>query len=333
MRLMWILKVVTALAIVGSLGACSRGDHTSVGSSEKVTIAYSTSPDSALAQIAQTKGYYLQEGLDAVPQKHAYGKVALDAVLEGKADFATVAETPVMFAIMKGEKISVIASIHRSNSTTFVIARKDRGIHNPQDLKGRKIAVTSGTILEFYLDSFLATNGLPRKAVTVVDMRPEDMADAVARGDVDAISAWSHHAIEAQERLGDKGITFLDKDIYTKSFVVVAREEFIRRNPKKVSSLLRAFIRAEEFARANPAEAQATVAEFCQTDKAVIARFWAAGDCSVTLDQLLILALEDESRWAIKNKLANATKLPNYLDYIYLDGRRGVKPDAVRILR
>jgi hypothetical protein len=27
-------------------------------------------------------------------------------VLEGKADFATVAETPIMFAIMKGEKIS-----------------------------------------------------------------------------------------------------------------------------------------------------------------------------------------------------------------------------------
>lgn len=45
------------------------------------------------------------------------------------------------------------------------------------------------------------------------------------------------------------------------------------------------------------------------------------------------LALEDESMWAMTNRLTAATKLPNYLDFIYLQGLRAVKPDAVRILR
>ncbi len=59
---------------------------------------------------------------------HPYGKTALKEVLEGKADFATVAETPVMFAIMKGEKISIIATIQTSSRNSAIMARKDKGI-------------------------------------------------------------------------------------------------------------------------------------------------------------------------------------------------------------
>ena len=76
------------------------------GPVEKVTIAYSATTDSVLAQVAQTRGYYREEGLEVTPHMHPYGKPALREVLEGKADFATVAETPVMFAILNGEKIS-----------------------------------------------------------------------------------------------------------------------------------------------------------------------------------------------------------------------------------
>jgi NitT/TauT family transport system substrate-binding protein len=324
---------LAALVIVGSFSACTRSDQPSANAPERVTIAYSASPDAALAQVAQRQGYYLQEGLDVMPQKHAYGKVALDAVLEGRADFATVAETPVMFAIMNGQQIAVIATIQMSNRNNVIIARKDRGIHAPQDLKGRKIAVTSGTLLDFFLDSFLATTGMTRKAVTVVNVKPEEMINAVVQGNVDAISAWSYVVIEAQHRLGDKGITFLDEEIYTQTFNVIATEEFIRKNPAKVDKLLRALVKAEGFVRKNPAEAQAIVADFCGIEKAVIKEMWAIEDFSVTLDQSLVLALEDEAAWAIKNGFIEKVTIPNFLNYIYVDGLKSVNPKAVRILR
>ncbi len=324
---------LAALVIIGSFSACTRSDQSSAGASEPVTIAYSASPDAALAQVAQKQGYYQQEGLDAIPQKYAYGKVALDAVLKGQADFGTVAETPVMFAIMNGEKIAVIATIQTSNRNNVIIARKDRGIHTPRDLKGRKIAVTSGTLLDFFLDSFLATTGITRKEVTVVNVKPEAMINAVVRGDVDAISAWSYVVIEAQHRLGDRGITFLDEEIYTQTFNVIATEEFIRKNPARVDKLLRALVKAEGFVRKNPAEAQAIVSDFCGIETAVIKEMWAIEDFSVTLDQSLVLALEDEAAWAIKNGFIENVKIPNFLNYIYVDGLKSVNPNAVRILR
>jgi hypothetical protein len=46
----------------------------------------------------------------------------------------------------------------------------------------------------------------------------------------------------------------------------------------------------------------------------------------------LLITLEDEARWAIKNNLTSATEVPNYLDYIYFDALDEVKPEAVGII-
>jgi sulfonate transport system substrate-binding protein len=330
----WItIAVVLILTIGGYFFLRSHEGNAPAGPPEKVTIACSATPDAALAQVAQTQGYYLQEGLDATPQKHPYGKVALDAMLEGKADFATVAETPVMFAVMNGEKVSIIATIQTSVRNNAIIARKDKGILTPRDLKGRRIAVTSGTSLDFFMDVFLVAQGISRKDMTVVHMMPEKMAEALERGDVDAIAAWSYALIQAQQKLGDKGISFYDEDVYTQTFNIVSTPDYIRTHPENIKKVLRALVKAEKFADQKPAEAQAVVANFSNIDMTVIREMWFVENFSVTLDQSLLLALEDESQWAIKGGLTDKTKIPNYLNYIYPDGLESVKPQAVRMLR
>jgi hypothetical protein len=39
--------------------------------------------------------------------------------------------------------------------------------------------------------------------------------------------------------------------------------------------------------------------------------------------------MEDEGRWAIRNKLAGAEKIPDYSTFLYLEGLRKIKPEAV----
>ena len=160
--------------IIGYFFMRSHAQHKPAGPPEKITIAYATLPETALAQVAQSQGYFREAGLEATAHLHPYGKLALKEVLEGKADFATVAETPVMFAIMKGEKISVIATIHTSHLGHAILARKDRGILTFEDLKGKKIAATLGTTSDFFLDAILVTHGISRKDVEVVDLKAEE---------------------------------------------------------------------------------------------------------------------------------------------------------------
>jgi len=53
----------------------------------------------------------------------------------------------------------------------------------------------------------------------------------------------------------------------------------------------------------------------------------------VTLEQALIVDFEEQTRWVIKQQLTERREMPNYLDYIYVDGLLAVKPVAVRIIR
>jgi sulfonate transport system substrate-binding protein len=332
----FLTRIATAVsipAICASFFACDRTDKRPSGPPEKVTIAYSATTDSVLAEVAQSRGYYLQEGLEATARLHPYGKPALDDLLAGNADFATVAETPVVFAILKGAKISIIATIQTSDTGNAILARRDKGILTLGNLKDKKIGATLGTTSDFFLDTILGVHGIPRKNVSVVDLKAEEMADALAHDVVDAVSTFAPYVAFTQKKLGNNAITFQDKDIYRWTFNIVATQEFIRKNPDAVKKMLGALVKAEEFVRENPAEAQKVVSDFNGIDITIVRDIWANTSFTVTLDQALLLALEDESQWAIKNGLTKATKVPNYLNFIYLDGLQSVKPKAVRILK
>jgi len=327
------ILAIAALMACAVLCACTRTEQQPAGPPEKITIAISATTDAVLAEVAQVNGYFRQEGLEVTAHLHPYGKLALEDMLAGKADIATVAETPVMFAIMSGKKIVVIATIQSSNLGNAILARRDLGIHAIGDLGGKKIAVTIGTTTDFFLDSMLSVNGISREAVQIVGLSPREMADALARGDIDAASMFDTYAKIAQKKLGDRAISFQDMNIYRATFNVVALQDFTRQNPAKIGKVLRALIRAEAFVREHPADAQQIVADFIKTDIDNVRAIWDSTRFAVTLDQALVLALEDESRWAIKSGLTSGRSIPNYLEYLYLDGLNSIKPEAVRILR
>jgi sulfonate transport system substrate-binding protein len=323
---------ISALMICACFFGCDHMDKKPVVA-EKLTIAYSTTTDAFLAEVPQSQGYYQEEGLDVTMHKHSYGKPALQEVLDGKADIATVAETPIMFSILNGEKISIIATIQTGRKDNAIVARKNKGILAPGDLRGKTIAVTLGTTSDFFLDAFLSVRGISKKSVTLVNMKPEELQDALESGSVDAVSAFTPWSLYIQKKLGDTAIAFFDGEIYTWTFNIVAKQEFILNNPEKIKKMLRAIIKAEKFVAQNPLAAQKMVADYTRMDISFVREIWDDMKFGVSLDQSLILALEDESRWAIKNRLTSARKIPNYLDFIYFDGLNSIKPEAVRILR
>lgn len=85
--------------------------------------------------------------------------------------------------------------------------------------------------------------------------------------------------------------------------------------------------------KANPGKAKRIAVEFIKMDGAFVEQVWNSYDFRATLGQALLVSLEDQARWAIKNRLTQQKVMPNWLDFIYEDGLRTVKPDAVRIIR
>lgn len=295
---------------------------------QKITVAYTFQPQSTLIHVALAKGFFAAEGLEVQSLLHTYGKAALQSVIDNKADFATVAETPVMFSVLKDEKIFVIANIESSTRNNGIVARTDAGIAQPADLKGKRIGFTPGTTSDFFLDSLLTANGLTRQDVLPVALKPEEMQEAMNSRKVDATSTWNYPLTQIARQLGTDGKVFFDQQIYTETFNIAAQQDFVGKHPETVKRFLRALIKAENFVAKQPDEAQAIMASATKVDIQLIREVWNAFNYRVMLDQTLLITLEDEARWAMKNKLTERTSMPDFQRYIHADSLKAVRLEA-----
>lgn len=300
---------------------------------QTIRFAFTYQPEVALVHVAVANGYFEEEGLDIQPVMRMFGKPALQAVLDNKADFATVAETPIMFSILNGEKIFVIAEIASSGKNNAVVTRKDTGITDPSMLKGKTIGVSHGTTGDFFLDSLLTANGLTRDSVKIVEVKPDDMLEALVSGRIDAACTWNYPLTLIQQELGDNALVFFDEDIYTETFNIAVKQDFLSKNPEAAEKLLRALVKAEKFTRENPAKAQVIFSKFANVEPALVSLVWDSFRYQVVLDASLLIMLEDEARWAIHKKLTEQTVLPDYIKYIHVDSLKAVAPAAVKSLR
>ena len=298
----------------------------------KVTIATADQPVGAILYVALANGYFEDEGLLAVPERRTSGKDALKAVIEGEADLCEVAETPVVFAVLKGTPVYTLATIASTGKNMAVVARKDRGISAPADLEGKKIGVTVGTNGEFFLSVFLVSPGAPSSPPEMVNVRPEEMHGALVDGKVDAVSTWNPHVIRLQKKLGDNAVTFTSEGLYTWAWNLAATREFVTGNPKVIEKALRAAVRAQKFIQERPTEARKIVAAHIGMDMALLEELWDAFHFRVSLEQWLLVSMENQAKWAIGRKLTDAKEVPNYLESVHFGALESVKPDAVTMI-
>jgi NitT/TauT family transport system substrate-binding protein len=299
---------------------------------EKIVLGPVATVSASPIWIAEHKGYFQEEGLNVEIREFDSGPTVLRNLLDVKGvDLATTAQTPIVINSFHRNDYAIIGVMSNSDNDHHILARRGRGISAPNDLRGKTVGTTIGSSGHFFLSLFLTYHQVQMSDVKIVNLEPPLLSKALIEGQVDAIATWEPHIYKAGKALGDKAFLFPSQGLFRDDVFFIARKDYLKDHTEALKRFLRAIEKADGFILKNGNEAREIVGQKLKMNKEELKPIWDEFVFKLFLDQSILLSLEDQARWAIRNKLTDATKVPNYLDFIYSDALKAVNPGAVRI--
>lgn len=242
-------------------------------SATRITFCRPNNMVSALLYIAEAKDFFKREGIDAKFEVTTNAKICQDMLVARGADYMTGADGPWTYLAAQNPPLKILAMIQR-NPETSIFARKDRGIQNFEDLRGKRVAYLPGTVSYFFLGRVLEKHGLSKSDLKLTAMQPPTMPAALIGGSIDAFSMWEPWGAQAEAGLNDNLINLTDTDAYQYEAFLTAHQDALKTHPDVPVKILRALISAEKFIESHNEEAFDILSMEIRFDEKAFKRLW-----------------------------------------------------------
>ena len=250
--------------------------------------------------IAETQGYFKDEGLDFTIVDFAGGSRALQAVIGGSADVVSGAYEHTINMQAKGQFLRAFALQGRVPQIVLGVNPKTMPNYKTiADLKGKKVGVTApGSSTNVMLNFVLARGGLKPSDVSVIGVGAGNGAVAAMRsGQIDAISNLDP-VITLLKRSGDLRIVSDTRNVAESDKVfggpmpagcLYAPQTYIDKHPQVVQALANAIVRANRWIQAaGPSDIVKAVPEsYLLGDRAVYIDAFLAGKGALSPDGII----------------------------------------------
>ena len=298
------------LAAGSALALASSGAWAQQRAQIPAVFAASEGHSWAVPFVADAEKLWAKEGLNVTSLGFTSGRLSAEAALAGKADFATTTDSVVALAALQGQKVKVFAEFANSSTQMLVTARRDKGVVQPQDLRGKKFATMFGTAGHYFVNRYLGLHGLTTKDVTVLNLRPPEMISALAQGSIDAF-AWDWWAAEDAAKVEGQGNVHvlssagIDK-VFQSHFVLITNEQTADSKPEVLQAAVRALIGAEQVLNADAEKGAQILAARTRGSIESSRNGLSRNATRVQLAPRLLDDLVLGGQWAISEKLAQA---------------------------
>jgi len=247
------LLAVAAAATAVFASACGGGSDAAPG---EVTVAlpFASCLSWYPLYVAEDKGYFDEEGIDAKFESTDGSGGAVQATLTGKAQLAAAAPNAFLSATSTGAKLQAFYALYQK-STFSVITTTDSGITDLAGLKGKTVGISAPGGGDVIYQEWLASQAGLKKDADYTQLAVGDgssAATALKKGTVDAYSAsfFDEEVIKA----GNLKVTALhadDEPELVDNFLV-ATDKWAEANGETVDKFGRALARGTEWGLANP---------------------------------------------------------------------------------
>jgi NitT/TauT family transport system substrate-binding protein len=213
------------------------------------------------------KGFFKEQGLDVDFKTILSSGDRVAALTAGSIDFSNLG------------RVAVIAEMARGNDAFYYFANVDdspgnegcwarQGVSSIKDLKGKKVA--ANTSAEITLAGLLRANGMTQKDIQYLNLPPNEMAPALAKGDVEAACVWQP-LLDGLKQAAPNGKllgTDKDTDTYAKfktmasPDIMIISRKLVDQNPEKARKIAVAVMKGAEFTNESPEETAKLVAHY-----------------------------------------------------------------------
>ena len=183
------------------------------------------------------------------------GGDVIRAMASGDVQIGEVGSAGVATAANQGQDVKLFWILDDIADAEALVARNGSGINSVKDLKGKKVATPFVSTAHYQLMADMKSEGVDGKAVTVMNMRPPEIAAAWERGDIDAAFVWdpvlsrikgNGKVIATSGSIGKKGYPTFDG--------LVVSSEWAAKNEAFMVALVKALAKADAAYRADAAK-------------------------------------------------------------------------------
>lgn len=269
MKLSKIMKInIISLMMIALiiLAACS---SKKVDESSVVRIAFFSNVAHSQALIGKAQGNF-QEALGSEHKiewkRFDAGSTEMEAILAGEIDIGYIGPAPAINGYIKSKgDVQIITGA--SDAGAVLVSRKDLNIKEIKELSGKKVAVPQyGNTQDLILRYLLEENGLKDKAkggtVEILQASNSDIKTLLDRKNIDIALVPEPWGSRLEKEIDANVILDFD-NIWRKgkysTAVVVARKEFLIKNPDVVEKFIKTHVELTDYIINNQEKAKKIV--------------------------------------------------------------------------
>ncbi|MGB3247201.1 MAG: ABC transporter substrate-binding protein [Sulfitobacter sp.] len=230
---------------------------------EKVTVGYLNLVNAQLVTKSLGLVQKYMPGIEIEYIKVGGGGDMLRAIAAEQVDFGGLGNPPTAIGVTRGLPIKGIIVLNMLDYVEAMVVRTDADIKSFKDLEGKTLAAPFGSTTHYLLLQALTDEGIDPASMKILDLRPNDIAVAWSRGDIDAAWYWEPNLDKA---VSDGGNIFMTSGImasrgYPTWDVGVVMNEFAENYPDLVEAFVKAECEGIDYWIANPAETAQIIAD------------------------------------------------------------------------
>jgi NitT/TauT family transport system substrate-binding protein len=276
-----VAAVAVAAVTLGTLAACSSttsgvrpGTRAPV---TKLTVGVVPVADIAPLYLGISRGFFSAQRLSIAPKPVQQGSLIINQVVAGALDIGFSNNVSLIAAVSHGLPLHIVAAGNQAGPGLYsaIFVKAGSPIRTPQELAGQRIAVNAvANVGPLVINAALARSGVDIHQVTYVAVPFPNMANALSKGQVDAVWAVEPFSGAISAQPGVRRIlepyTLLPGNFPVASYFVSG--SYLSKNRSVVARFTRAMDESLRYAQAHPAQVRQILPTFLKISPAVAAR-------------------------------------------------------------